>query len=51
LISGAAVMAVVLRFAAPVAPALQLSGIAVALLLGTISQRSRQAFRPSSRRT
>jgi uncharacterized membrane protein YoaK (UPF0700 family) len=52
LISGAAVMAVVLRFAAPVAPALQLSGIAVALLLGTISQRSRrEAFKPSSRRT
>ncbi|HEY7008729.1 MAG TPA: YoaK family protein [Jatrophihabitantaceae bacterium] len=40
LISGAAIMSVVLRFAPTVAPALQLSGIAVALLLGTFTQRS-----------
>lgn len=52
LISGAAIMAVVLRFAPAVAPALQLSGITVALLLGTISQRTwRQTASSSSRRT
>jgi uncharacterized membrane protein YoaK (UPF0700 family) len=51
LITGAAVMAVLLRFARPVAPALQLGGITVALLLGTSVHRSRRDVSSSSRRT